>query len=142
MIAPRRRGLGVLLAGLLLAGCATEEDIAATRDALDQLETDLLEEHPELDDVTATYDVSAGVDRVSAISVRGSAALDRDEEYRDLAERIIERTWTSSIPEISELIVRLREADTQEFHGTRDVFGDQVVDDRELEARFGPRAQG
>lgn len=87
MIAPLRRGWRVLLAGLLLAGCASEEEIAATRDALDRLETDLLEEHPEL-------------------------------------------------------IVRLREAGTQEFHGTRDVFGDQVVDDRELEARFGPRDQG
>ena len=139
MTARLRRTLTVLLSVLLLAGCYSEEEIAATRDALDQLETDLLDDHPELTDVDADDSISTGVDLIDQISVTASADIDSTEHGRDLIETLTERTWNSTIPDISRLSVTVVENDTSERHTAGDVFGAMPLDDSELLDLLGPR---
>ena len=141
MTAHLRRTLTVLLSVLLLAGCYSEEEIAATRDALDQLETDLLDDHPELTDVDANYDVSTGFDNVGQIYIVADANLDSDDHGRALVETIAEQTWHSQLPQISGLRVDIRQEGTQERHTLTDVLDARVVRRDVLEGRFGPRDQ-
>lgn len=133
------RKLAALLLALLVIGCASEEEMAATRGALDQLETELLDDHTELTEVTATWDVSTGVDRVEAISVRGRAEL-TDATGPELVERIAQDTWRSDIPAISTITVDVIDVDDPDArHSTSDVFDSYVTGRDELETRFGSR---
>ena len=124
---------------LLLAACGgPERDVESTEVALSQLEQDLLDRYA-LDRASASYDRSTGVALPSLISVQVTATTDDEAAITELIRWIARDAWTSDIPEISRLTVRIRPQGAGARYDTGAVFGTLTVPAASLEDEFGPR---
>lgn len=131
------RLLGILLAGLLVAGCGSSpSEVEATRAALDDA-SDRISEQDNVTEVFTGWDGSTGLDMVD--SIIATVLIDVDDEQRatEVAERSIELLWHSDVPEVSLLQVTVEMPSRDRVTGIPEVGRVLLHDD--LEERFGPR---